>query len=700
MAGRRAGCPGVVGEPSSRRYVFEKGVASFSKGMLVKKPFNALQARILKALAEALFHGVDMAIPPDRVVANIQHQFAMMKGRKPFEIGLTLYLLCLVLGGPLFLLSGPEWRARRIARRLQRTRNDLMQDLARIRGIVYAGYYGHWEGTGEDDNRANPVLADMGYTLPAHRDRGAGEVPISYFPGRDLTRDDVLTLDHIPESAGVIVIGSGAGGAVAAANLAAHGHDVLIVEAGPHYPSSRITHEERRMTSALFVDGGIQTSRDHDIVVFQGRCVGGSTVINNGICLRVRQHGVTHQAANDVFATWAGLGAPIDEMRFSQAYEAVERRLGVEEALLQSGRNNGPHLLRGWAGYTGMTGDARDGEAPSGWFRKNYGPREIGAGCAYCGYCNTGCPYGRKQGMAQSYLIDARRHGARILPDAEVGKIIWKADRPSSAKGVEIRLPDGSKRFIRAATGVVVAAGALASSRILERSGIRNTGTGISLNIACPVVALMPEGTVVRAWDEDQMTTYVDRGDFLLESHFQPPMSMSTLMPGWFGEHARRMRNYNRLASAGVLFPADRQGRLRNGGLSFKLRDDVELPLLRRALSTLSQVHFAAGAEEVYPALARGRTLFPGDDAERFFERAIHEADDVTLSSSHPQGGNARNRDPDQGVVDLECRIHGIENVLVTDASVFPSCIRVNAQLTTMAMSHYATARDPFVSAA
>ena len=663
----------------------------------MQKPFNALQAVILKALTEALFHEVDMAIPPDRVVANIQHQFALIEGRKPQEIGLTLYVLCLVLGGPLFLLFGPAWRARRIEGRLARSRNDLMQDLARIRGVVYAGYYGHWEGESEDDNRDNRVLADLRYVLPGHRERGKDDVPTSYFPGRDLTPQDVLDHDHIPDVVDVIVVGSGAGGAVAAANLA-RDHEVLVVEAGPFFPSTSITHEERRMTARLFVDGGIQTSRDHDIVVFQGRCVGGSTVINNGICLRVRHEGLVHPEAEDVFARWADLGAPVDEARFLAAYEAVERRLGVEEAIEQSGRHNGPHLLDGWKGHAGGSADPRDLRSPATWFRKNYGPRALGADCAYCGYCNTGCPYGRKQGMAQSFLLDARKAGARILPDAPVRRIVWAEERGlRRAVGVQIVLADGRGKLIRARKGVVVAAGALASSRILAESGVAGTGTGISLNVACPVVALMPESKgPMNAWDEDQMTTYVDRGDFLLESHFQPPMSMSTLMPGWFGEHARRMRNYNRLASAGVLVPADRRGQLKDGKLSFKLREDVELPLLRRALATLCRVHFAAGAEEVYPALARGQAIRPGDDIEQVLAEAIREPDDVTLSSSHPQGGNARNVDPGKGVVDLECRVHGTANVLVTDASVFSSCIRVNAQLTTMAMAHYATARDPF----
>src|SRR3546814_6444596 len=75
-------------------------------------------------------------------------------------------------------------------------------------------------------------------------------------------------------------------------------------------------------------------------------------------------------------------------------------------------------------------------------------------------------------------------------------------------------------------------------------------------------------------------------------------------------------------------------------------------------------------------------------DVDAFFRDAIREQDDVTLSSSHPHGGNAINEDSRHGVVDLDCRVHGTTNVLVTDASTFPSCIRVNAQWTTRSEEH------------
>ena len=96
-------------------------------------------------------------------------------------------------------------------------------------------------------------------------------------------------------------------------------------------------------------------------------------------------------------------------------------------------------------------------------------------------------------------------------------------------------------------------------------------------------------------------------------------------------------------------------------------------------------------AFSVLAMLRGGQTLTPAMDIDAFYRSAVIEQDDITLSSSHPQGGNPMHEDPSEGVVDLECRLHGADNVLVTDASVFPSCIRVNAQYTTMAMAHYAT---------
>ncbi|BBB09240.1 GMC family oxidoreductase N-terminal domain-containing protein [Sphingopyxis sp. EG6] len=667
-------------------------------------PFNFGQLKFLKALTEALFHGAEMVITADQVVDNICDLFAKVGGTKLDEISLSLTATELVLGGPFFTEDDVAGRAAKLKNRLQNSQIDLFQDMARLRGIVYACYYGHWqpglEPGDQDANVANPVHRQIGFKLPKHRVRGSGEIEIKPVVGREIDDAHILNAATLADEYDVVVIGSGAGGAVAAHNIAAQGYKVLIVEAGPFFPSPKINHHELDMIASLYKHGALQTSTNRDFVVFQGRCVGGSSTINNGICLRVNEAGRTHPDAQDVLAKWASIGAPIDAAAFHASYDAVQAKLGIARIEPRSGRHNGPHLIEGWKAYAAQSGNPRDARAVTDWFAKNFGPPNTPNACAYCGYCNSGCPYGRRMGVAQTYLPAAcRDHGARILPDTKAERIVWQTayDGRREAEAVVLILPGDVRKMVRARVGVVVAGGTIASSKLLDRSDIDGTGYQVSLNVASPVVALMPDGVGGNAWDEDQMSSYVDVGAYLLESHFQPPMSMASLMPGWFAEHASRMKNFGRVHSAGILFPADRRGRVTGDKLQFSLDPIDDLPVLRDAMATLTKVHFAAGAIECYPALARGQKVTPDMDVDQFFADAIREQDDVTLSSSHPHGGNAINEDPAHGIVDLDCRVHGTTNVLVTDASVFPSCIRVNAQWTTMAMAHYATGRgDPF----
>src|SRR3546814_17804223 len=98
-------------------------------------------------------------------------------------------------------------------------------------------------------------------------------------------------------------------------------------------------------------------------------------------------------------------------------------------------------------------------------------------------------------------------------------------------------------------------------------------------------------------------------------------------------------------------------------------------------MATLTKVHFAAGALECYPALAKGQKVTPDMDVDAFFAGAIREQDDVTLSSSHPHGGNAINEDSRHGIVDLDCRVHETTNVLVTDTSVRSKDRRLGKEL-------------------
>lgn len=97
----------------------------------------------------------------------------------------------------------------------------------------------------------------------------------------------------------------------------------------------------------------------------------------------------------------------------------------------------------------------------------------------------------------------------------------------------------------------------------------------------------------------------------------------------------------------------------------------------------------------VYPAtfvdspLDRDSYASQPDKIARFLDERIRKPEDLTLNSSHPQGGNPMSDDRAVGVVDSEFRVHGYDNLFVCDASVFPTTIRINPQLTIMAMADY-----------
>src|SRR3546814_20103870 len=94
---------------------------------------------------------------------------------------------------------------------------------------------------------------------------------------------------------------------------------------------------------------------------------------------------------------------------------------------------------------------------------------------------------------------------------------------------------------------------------------------------------------------------------FALSIPFQPPMSMASLMPGWFDEHQARMKRYGRVHSAGILFPADRRGHVDGGKLKFRIDENEDLPVLRRAMATWTKVHIPGGAVDNSPELAIGK---------------------------------------------------------------------------------------------
>lgn len=627
------------------------------------------------AFAEALFHGLPAVHTPAEIAGNVDHHLAAIARRYPgkaasMKFALTMFELMM---GPGFSRLSVGERIDVINRRLRDPDKNgflgLYRDLARLKVLVYAAYY-----------NTDAAHRSIGFIDPKDRPNIPSQVdyrpPLpTVAPTGDLKCD-------------IVVVGSGAGGAVAGAELAKRGYDVVIVEAGPYVQTRDITHDEQAMTSLYYKDGGLQSTHDNDLVVLQAQCVGGSTEVNNAIAFSLTEDGTPGRYAHGVLDNWKRkFRVRIDRDALAASFQQVGQTLPVHKITPVQAGANARILLDGWRKLV-AAGHGR-ASARADLFRKNYRPAP--EPCVQCGYCNTACPYDRKNSMSKTYLQIAAQHGARIVPDCEVTKIVLGNGRHgprTRARGVLARIGAMDLK-ISARKGVVVAAGAVASSHLLMRSGLSHAGRQMSFNIGSPMAARFPDSQPVNAWDGVQMGAFVDTGEFLLEGNFQPPMTLATMVPGWFANHFQRMQAIDHLTMAGVLIGSANTGHVtRTGSVVFKM-PNADLKRMKRGLATLARLYFAAGAQEVYPATTIGGTLLPDDDIEAWLDRFVQRPADITLSTAHPQGGNTMSGRNVFGVVDDRMRVRDYDRLYVCDASVFPSPVRINAQWSVMAIAHY-----------
>lgn len=652
------------------------------------------EMRTVTAFAEVFIEGEEEAVPPLEVAQNIDRHLERLNSSRKRSLRMLLFLIEYVLPRrslwpfrPPFSKMDAAARKQLIVDRLQDPRNrGVLRDLAKFKTLFLLGYYG--DSRVHESINFEPVEQRAEYQPDKLELLDRPQVVVEKPDG------PVLECD-------VCVIGSGAGGAVVAHNAAAAGKDVILLEEGPFVPGAELSHDEAAMTSLLYKEGGLQSTVDLDMSILQGKSLGGTTTINNAICLRLDDPGVSHDASPDVLEIWDGLGAHVDRDSLAASYDRVEEMIGVQGLLeLQEpgipgiDGNNGAKFLAGWGALVEDNPEFKD--LKSGLFRKNKDR------CLGCGYCNFGCPYGRKLSMLETYIPKAVEHGARVIVECHAVKI---ESNGRKASGVLCELSDGRELLVKARS-VVVSGGAIGSSVLLMKSGVTgNVGKRFSFNAGTPMFAKFSEP--LRSFAGVQMAAYVDAGDFLLETLFSPPMAHSVALPGWFGDHFRRMRAYDHFASAGVLIGTEANGKVnRNaflrslvGPVSYKMKP-VDLKKIKDGLALLARLYFAAGAEAVYPStfaeceLDAGR--FSGDPQAiaEMLDKRIRKPEDLTLNSSHPQGGNPMSDNRSIGAVDSEFRVHGFDNLFVCDASVFPTTIRINPQLTIMAMADYFTHLD------
>lgn len=479
----------------------------------------------------------------------------------------------------------------------------------------------------------------------------------------------------------VCVIGSGAGGAVVAKELAEAGIEVCILEEGAYYRGKDFTGNPRQMIERLYRNRGLTgTVGSLTIPIPLGKCVGGTTTINSGTCYRApdyvleswqREHGV----------------ADIMEPHLRQHFERVEREINVHPvADAVYGKNSG--LFQRGTEALGFAG-ARI-------------PRNE-KGCMGTGVCAFGCPQDAKQAMHVSYVPKALAAGATLYTRCRADRILASN---GAAFGVLATFLDANDvetaRQLRVlADRVVVAAGAMLTPALLERSGIPDAssvrGRNLHIHPATRVGALFDEE--VRGWEEVPQAYNVHeftREGIFIQGQFQPPSTEAPVVPGIGAAHKELMSQFPRMGSFGALISDVSEGRVHARGRGWPLVTYKMLPQdaqkLTRAISLTAQIFFAAGARAVFPGIHQHPVLRNADEA-RALEHERFKPTDIEMMAFHPQGTCRMGEDSSRAVTDSYGAHHGTRNLVVADASLFPSSSKVNPQITIMALATRAAAR-------
>ena len=619
----------------------------------------------LSALSEVLVEGRREMLTPDEVARNVDRYLADLQASTKWRVQLALVALALwpllTLRPPLPLLS-PSSRKRYLEkrfveeiakRRVLRPLRPLLQAAIRTGSqMSYLGYYG--------DRR---TWDSIGYTTFERRLGGRRAEPADH-------REPPLQSLKVPprERFDTVVVGSGAAGAILASRFARTGRRVLVVERGPHVDPRRFDDDEVDQYLRLYNEGALQLATNFSLQVLQGMCVGGGTTINNALCL---------PPPEPVLADWAERGLDRDALK--KAICEVRDWLKVV-----------PIRARTTTIAAERFREAIEDLALPGSFEVM--EANISDACLGTGYCNIGCAYGAKLSALDFVLPQAQaEHGLQVLADVEVERIDRDGDRAVRVVGTQRA---GGERVAIEADEIVVAAGAIGSSALLQRSGIGGdaVGRGLHFNINSPITADFPD--VVNSFAGIQMSHAYRAADgvpgYLVETWFNPPATQALAMPGWFDRHFDNMRRYRHMACAGVLVGTTTPGRVkpsRNGPQIEYTPSAADRGRVVEGLQVAGRIWLQAGATRVMPATFAWQEYRSPAALERLPHRIL-ETGDLLLTSAHPQGGNALGE-----VVDEDFRVRGFKNLYLCDASVFPSCVHVNPQLTVMGMAQYAAGR-------
>ncbi len=466
----------------------------------------------------------------------------------------------------------------------------------------------------------------------------------------------------------VVVVGSGAGGAVVGRELAARGHAVVFLEEGDHYRSdafdgSSVRAHQRFYRTAFSVGNVIMP-------IFVGRMVGGSTAINGGTCLRTPPWILERWCEDLVTDDFAP-----ETMR--SHFDRVESVLDVHPSPRKAIGPIADVMARG-CDALGWSHSALPRNAPD---------------CDGSGFCDFGCPSGARRSVDVTYLPAAFNDGAMLLSGARVVRVETEGGR---AVGVEAVTKSGRQIRVRA-RAVVLAGGTIPTPIFLLEQGLCNSsdqvGRNLSIHPSCGLSALFD--------DEIRGHEHIPQGyacdqfvrDGILMTTAQPALNIAALLFPFTGRRLMAtLDQIDRIASFALLLrDSTPNGRVWG-------RDVAGVPAItynvsradadrmHEAIVHTGEMCLAAGAKKLYPVTLSTPILENKREFEAF-RRTRQAPGDFVWLSYHPLGTCKMGHDPRTSVVGLDHQTHDVRGLYIVDGSTVPGPLGVNPQLTIMAMA-------------
>jgi cholesterol oxidase len=508
-----------------------------------------------------------------------------------------------------------------------------------------------------------------------------------------------------------LVIGSGFGGSVSALRLAEKGYTVGILECGRRFADSEFAERMSQLRRSVWMPrlglkGTLRMTAFKDVLILSGSGVGGGSLVYAQTLYRAKPA---------FFERWHQVsGAQPPDLDAS--YDVAERMLGVvehpfrtpvDELLQQVADDMGcgdtftPTHVGVYFGEPGVT--------VSDPYFGGEGPDRTG--CISCGQCMLGCKEGAKNTLPKNYLHFAERLGVQIEPERTVTSI-----RPlgggDGSEGYAVT-SERSGAWVRkdrrtiTAGGVIVAAGALGTNLLLARCKASGDLPGISDRLGQLVRTNSESLTAVtvpedRGWSQSisitgsihpdpdshsEAVTYGTGGDLF-------GLAFTLLTPDGT-RLTRPLKLVGRILRHPVRFAqsTDPRGWSRRSVLTGIMQTlDGSLQLVPKRGRLGSSLRLTTRQDPEHP----NPTFLPlaNEVAQRMADRAggiaqswITEAALSKPVTAHILGGVVPAANAERGVIDMDHRVFGYENLLVCDGSAIPANPGVNPSLTITAMT-------------